>query len=213
VSGINGTVQIEATDGATAEVYVLRTARNDEALQRKKFTIEQNGTSLVIRGGKDGWHFWRWLWNGKISEQVVLKVPRQIELDVHGVNGRVTVGEIEGSIDVSGVNGKVELAQANGYSNVSGVNGRVQITIKQLGERGLSLSGINGGIELQLGNDLNADLNATGINGQVNSEISSVTVSKDHSTYRARIGQGGSPITLSGINGGVRLTSLTSSAS
>ena len=46
------------------------------------------------------------------------------------------------------------------------------------------------------------------MNGNVRSEISEVTVNRDdHWTrYSARIGEGGAPIELSGINGNVRLT-------
>ena len=85
---------------------------------------------------------------------------------------------------------------------------RVSLGLKQLGERGARLSGVNGGIELRLANGLNADLTARGMNGNVRSEIAEVTVDKDDhgSRYSARIGTGGAPITLSGINGNVRLT-------
>jgi hypothetical protein len=46
------------------------------------------------------------------------------------------------------------------------------------------------------------------MNGTVRSDISDVTVDEeDHgSRYSARIGAGGAPITLTGINGNVRLT-------
>ena len=76
----------------------------------------------------------------------------------------------------------------------------------------------NGNIELRLTNDLNADLTAKGMNGRLSSEIPAVTVDKDDhgSRYSAHIGTGGAPITISGINGNVRLTTAegaTSSAS
>ena len=46
------------------------------------------------------------------------------------------------------------------------------------------------------------------MNGNVRSEIPEVTVDKEEpgSRYSARIGSGGAPITISGINGNVRLT-------
>jgi hypothetical protein len=83
-----------------------------------------------------------------------------------------------------------------------------------LGDRGARLNGINGGIELRLAKGLNADLTARGMNGNVRSDISEVTVdSEEHgSRYSAHIGTGGAPITLSGINGNVRLTRTESAA-
>jgi DUF4097 and DUF4098 domain-containing protein YvlB len=77
-----------------------------------------------------------------------------------------------------------------------------------LGERGASVKDVNGGIELRLANGLNADLTAREMNGNVRSDIPNVTVDKEEpgSRYSAHIGNGGTPITLSGINGNVRLT-------
>ena len=74
-------------------------------------------------------------------------------------------------------------------------------------DRGVRVSGVNGGIELRLANGLNADLTAKGMNGNVRSEIPEVTVDKEEfgHSYSARIGSGGAPITISGINGNVRL--------
>jgi hypothetical protein len=88
------------------------------------------------------------------------------------------------------------------------------VGLKQLGERGARLSGINGGIELRLASGLNAYLIARGMNGKVRSDIPDVTVDEeDHgSRYSAHIGTGGASITLSGINGNVRLTRAESPA-
>ena len=60
----------------------------------------------------------------------------------------------------------------------------------------------------------NADLTAKGMNGRVRSEIPEVTVDKEEysSRYSARIGNGGAPISISGINGNVRLTRTESAA-
>ncbi len=46
------------------------------------------------------------------------------------------------------------------------------------------------------------------MNGSVRSDIPEVTVEKDQYAprYSARIGNGGAPIAISGINGNVRLT-------
>ena len=114
-----------------------------------------------------------------------------------------------------GINGRVELGQATSFAEISGINGNVSVGLSQLGERGARLSGINGNIELRLTNDLNADLTAKGMNGRLSSEIPAVTVDKDDhgSHYLAHIGTGGAPITISGINGNVRLTSAASETS
>ena len=216
VQGINGKVEIQTSDTKTAEVYVLRTAKDSESLSRREVTIEQTATGLLVRG-KEARHagIWEHLFGSNPNEQVTIKAPRQIALSLKGINGRVTSGDIDGTIEARGINGRVELGQASESAEIGGINGSVLVGLKQLGERGASIKGVNGGIELRLANGLNADLTARGMNGTVRSDISDVTVDEeDHgSRYSARIGAGGAPITLSGINGNVRLTRAESSAS
>jgi len=181
VNGINGSVEI-----ATAEVNIFRSARAAEDLQFHKVLVEQTATGLSIHGEKNTTDSGR----HNVRQRVVLSLPRQIDLGVSGINGRVGVGEIEGPVRLSGINGRVEVAQAVGYSNISGINGRVKITISRLGDQGIHVSGVNGGVELFFSDDLNADLDVTGINGSVNADVANVTVfgKVDRQNFHAKIG-------------------------
>src|ERR1051325_6794732 len=116
VRGVNGTVDIETGNGATAEVHVVRKARNREDLNYHKIFVEQTAGGLVVRGEEKNHD------NGdhQVRHEVTLRLPRQIDLSVSGVNGRATVGAIEGPVAISGVNGAVDVAQAVGYANLSG---------------------------------------------------------------------------------------------
>lgn len=213
VQGINGKVDIQTSDTKTAEVYVVRTAKNRDALSRREVVMEQTATGLLIKG-RNTRHpgFWEHLFGSNQNEEVTIKAPRQIALALKGINGRVTSGDIEGALEAKGINGRVELGQANETAQISGVNGNISVALNKLGDRGARLSGINGGIELKLAAALNADLTAKGMNGNVRSEISDVVVDKErYGHYTARIGTGGAPITISGINGNVRLTRFNAS--
>jgi hypothetical protein len=209
VQGINGKVEIQTSDTTTAEVYVLRTARNSDSLSRREVIIEQTATGLLVKGKsarRPG--FWEHLFGKNPEEQVTIKAPRNIALALKGINGHVTSGDIEGTLEAKGINGHVEIGRATESAELSGINGNISVALDKLGDRGARLSGINGGIELKFGNDVNADLTAKGMNGNMRSEIPDVTVNKGQygSNYTARIGNGGAPITISGINGNVRLT-------
>jgi hypothetical protein len=217
VQGINGAVEIQTSDTKTADVYALRTANSSEALNRREFIIEQTANGLLVRAQKSrNLGFWERLWGlgHNPNEQVTIKAPRQIALSIKGVNGRVTSGDIDGPLEVKGINGGVELGQVTESAEISGINGNISVGFKQLGDRGARVSGVNGNIELRFASTVNADLTAKGMNGSVHSEIPEVAVDKnDHgSRYSARIGNGGAPITISGINGNVRLTHATSVA-
>ena len=218
VQGINGTVQIQTSDTKTAEVFVRRTADSPNSLRRRELIIEQTGDGLLVRSQQNHLGLWEHLFGRDPKEEVIIKAPRQIALTLRGVNGNVSTGDIDGPLDARGINGRVQLGQASTYADISGVNGNISVGLKQLGDRGARVSGVNGNIELRLATDLNADLTARGMNGRVNSEIPTIVVDKDDhgSRFSAHIGTGGAPITISGINGNVRLTTAegqTSSAS
>ena len=213
IGGINGSVTIETSDTRTAEVYIERTASSDEALKRRQITIEADANRLRIKGETTDHNFVAKLFGSKASERVMLKLPRQISLSGKGVNGAFVVGELDGGIEISGINGKVHVANAAGTATLKGINGNVVFGMKRIEADGITLSGINGNIELQLPADLNADFDAKGMNGRVVAEIPNVVIDRSkRGTYWARIGSGGRGITAKGINGNIRLTSITTSA-
>lgn len=207
VKGINGSVSIETANTSTAEVHIVRSARSREDLEYRKVIVEQSGNRLVVRGEEDrGWGR-RAGRQTETRQQVLLRLPRQVALNVHGINGSVKAGEIEREGVVSGINGKVELAQVGGMAKISGINGSVAVTVTRLGEQGLKISGVNGRVEVQLAGELNADIHASGINGKVETDLPAATILSKWSRadFKAKVGAGGSPISISGINGKVSL--------
>lgn len=211
VHGINGPVTVEAVEGNTAEVNITSTAGSMGELDQNQIVIEHTEKKLVVRGkGGDGWGFWKWLrGKGDARHNVVLRLPRRVELATRGTNGRVTIGEMEGSVRVAGINGRVEIGGARGMAEVSGVNGGVTLTITELGKEGVSVNGINGGVEFRLGSDINADVSFNGVNGHMTVEAPNVEVQEQkRNKLRARIGTGGARIKANGINGGVRVVGV-----
>lgn len=215
VQGINGRVEIQTSDTRTAEVYVKRTGDNSNSLQRRELIVEQTSEGgILVRSKRKHTGLWDHLFGSEPKEEVTIKAPRQIQLALKGVNGKVFSGDIDGSLEVKGVNGRVELGLVSESAQMSGINGSISVGLRGLDQRGVRISGVNGGIELKLASGLNADLTAKGMNGSVRSEIAEVTVEKDNqwTRYSARIGSGGAPIEISGINGNVRLTRVPGAA-
>ena len=210
VSGINGPVEVTTTDSNTAEVHILITTRDEDALADHQIAVTQSGTNLTIRGeNHKGWRLWRWLTGGSdhAKQSVTLKLPREVELTAKGINGKLSVGALDGAVHVSGVNGKVEIEQATGAADISGVNGAVVLGIARLGDEGLKVSGVNGRIELRFADEVNADVTVRGLNGNVTSDLPNSSITQEgHATWHGQIGTGGAPISLSGINGRVSLT-------
>jgi hypothetical protein len=212
VSGINGSIDVETGAGSGAEVHVVRTARNKADLDYNKIIIEQPGGGLVVRGERDdekkeGWREANRN-NRQVRQRITLRIPRNVDFTASGINGRATVGELEGPVRLSGINGRVDVAQASGYTDISGINGSVTMLIAQLSERGIRVSGVNGRVELKFADTLNADLSVSGINGAVQTDgLPNVTVQGriSRQNFNARIGAGGAPINVSGVNGSVKL--------
>lgn len=205
--GLNGPVKIETSDTKTAEVHIERTASSQEALSRRKITIEASADSLKIKGEKNEHGLLSRFFGSSGSEKVTLKLPRQVSLYAKGINGSFSTGDIDGAVEVGGVNGRVQVKNAVGKASFKGINGNIVVGLKKIDIEGVMLSGINGNIELQLGSEVNADLDARGMNGRVVSDLPNVSVDKNkHGSYSARIGNGGSGINAKGINGNIRLT-------
>ena len=204
VAGINGRVEIETHYGDTAEVHIVRSAHTREELNYKKIEIEYTPNRLVIKTEKNRE---RQRDRTNVRQRVTLKLPRQIDLTTSGINGSAKIGEVDGPVRVSGVNGSVTVDHAVGYSHLSGINGRVAMTISRLSEQGIHVSGVNGGVDLRFTDEVNADLDVSGINGSVQADVPNVTLQGklSRNNFRARIGEGGARISVSGINGSLKL--------
>src|ERR1043165_3993992 len=212
VSGINGLVEVATADTDTAEVRVVRTAADAEDLEYHKVTVELTSSSVVVRGENNGGRgFWRWLWGvgGQVKQDVTLRLPRRVEFLAKGVNGGVRVGEVEGPVGVEGINGRVEVAQSLGHTEIKSVNGGVKFGVAQLGPEGMDIKGVNGNVEIRFKEQVNADIDVKGQNGGLTLNVPNVTMQErqSFSNMRARLGAGGSPIEIKGVNGQVRFES------
>jgi DUF4097 and DUF4098 domain-containing protein YvlB len=206
VRGINGTVTIETWDGDRAEINISIKASDQAAMERRPIFIDSSSNSLTIRteedreGRRGGWD------RGWVRHEVRVKMPKNVNLKISGVNGGVDVGAITGEVGLSGINGRVDVAQAGTASKLSGINGGVALALLSLGEGGLHVSGVNGGIEIGLPAALNAEIDVHSVNGGVSSDLPITVVGEmRRGEMRGRVGEGGPPITITGVNGGVKL--------
>ena len=206
ISGFNGKVTVETWDSDKAEINIQVRASSQEAMDRKPVIIESTDNTLVIKtendkeGGKwSGDHGW-------VRHEVSVRLPRNGNLKVSGINGTVTVGQLTGEVGVSGVNGRVKVEQAGTVAELSGINGGVSVVMMKLGEAGLRVSGINGGVEIGIRSEVNADVDVRGINGGIDTDLPlSVLGEMKRGQLVGKLGSGGAPIKISGINGGVKL--------
>jgi len=240
VSSIRGTVEIVTADTATAQVQIIRTARSRADLEYHKIEVAKTGNSLVIRGVEDREERRQ---NVQVNHQVILKLPRRIDLAVSSVSGWLKAGDIDGqtrvssisgSADIGNVGGKLQvssisgslevgnvgadarvnsisgnlgLGQVNGSLDVSSVSGGLNVTLVSLSSQGIHIKSVSGSVEIRFKSEVNADFSAEHVSGQVYLEVPNVVRDSEEksSDVRARIGGGGTPITISSVSGNIRL--------
>jgi hypothetical protein len=216
VRGINGPVEVRTAETDTAEVNVVSTISGAADFKDRGVVVEHAADEIVIRGEKNRGGFWGWLsGGGKVRHQVSLVLPRRIEFEARGVNGPLSLGEVEGSVTLNGVNGRVEAAGAGGHFAASGVNGSIKVAVARLGADGMEMRGVNGSIEVRTQDALNANVEVRGHNGGLTLDVPNVTSQErsGRSKVYARLGAGGPVMEFSGINGNIRFVSTGGGAS
>jgi len=130
------------------------------------------------------------------------------KLQVNSVSGNLEVGNVGAEARVNSISGNLGLGQVNGSLEVSSVSGGVKATLVSLSPEGIHIKSVSGSIEIGFKSDVNADFSAESVSGQVYLDVPNVTRDSDEKSpnVRARIGAGGTPITISSVSGSIRLT-------
>ena len=227
-----GSVAIEPTDDDAVLVHMIRSARTRDELACNRFVVEQTPERLHVRSNDNGnCH----LENVSVQQNVLLRVPRSLNVLVSTVSGAVRLGELEGrgpnfmnspngkieqpadrpnivgrgfnsTVSVQSISGPVSILQGGGQTSVAGVSGPVIITFRGQGADGVKVDGVNGLVELRLARDLNAELSMHDIRGEVRNLGAGLKLdSTEKGSFHSHLGAGGAPISISSINGDVVL--------
>ena len=130
------------------------------------------------------------------------------EARVTSISGNLTVGNVGADARVTSISGNLRVGQVNGSLDVSSVSGGLNATLASLSPQGIQIKSVSGSVELGFTSEVNADFNAEHISGEVYFDVPNVTRDNESksSNVRARIGAGGTPITISSVSGNIRLT-------
>lgn len=209
VSSISGPVEISTGSSNTAEVHVIRTARNASDLNYRKILIEHGSNSLVLRGEQ---HSGR---HPQVHHRVILKLPRQISLKIVSISGPVTIGDLDGQAEITSISGSLNIGDIGGKAKITSISGPLKVgrvrgellvhsvsgsagiervagrfsatsisgslsaTIDRLEESGISISSVSGEVILKFAEEINADLTATSISGRVELRVPNVVKDSD----------------------------------
>lgn len=146
-----------------------------------------------------------------------LFVPSRQDLTLRSVNGGIHVQDVRGAMKLETVNGGIDLKQVSGRVKGETVNGGVHVRLSGKKWEGdeLNVQTVNGGVTVEIPDAYNASLKAQTVNGGVSSEFPGATITKSGmfgvgpKTLEQRLGEGGKPIHLETVNGGVRVQRTT----
>lgn len=129
------------------------------------------------------------------------------KLQVSSVSGNLEVGDVGADAKVNSISGNLGVGQVNGSLDVSSVSGGLKATLDTLSPEGIHIKSVSGSIEIGFVKEVNADFNAESISGQVSFGLPNVTRDSEVKSpnVRARIGAGGTPISISSVSGSIRL--------
>jgi hypothetical protein len=206
LQNVNGTVEVQGWDQDVVEVHAVKTAKLKESdLARVSIEVNANsqGVSIATRYPQNE--------GVEVAVEYTIHVPHSARVEHLGtVNGTLIVAGVDQVEELRTVNGNIEVYGANRTVHAHTTNGNVRLELSHV--HGLSdtfAETTNGSVVLALPANAQADLEARCLNGNFLSEL---PVSMENSLkpreLHGKLGQGGAPIKLHTINGGIRVVAL-----
>jgi hypothetical protein len=218
IKGINGDVHATVSQSGQVEVTARRTARRSNPADVKIEVVPHSGGVTICAvypsssgqantcepgtggGGRN---------NTRDNDTVVhfeVRVPPGVGFIGRTVNGEVEAESLQSDVQAHSVNGSVKVS-TTGLATAATVNGSVNATMGRADwPDGGDFKTVNGGITLTLPSVFDADLRADTLNGSITSDFPiTMTGTVTPRRLRGTVGAGGHTLTLSTVNGSIKL--------
>src|SRR3954470_18440207 len=218
VKGVNGDVRAVFTNGAEAVVNASKHSRRSDPDEVEIKVVESDDGITICavyptppRARQentcepgDSWH--SSTDNNDVAVDFDVQVPAGVIFNGQTVNGEMSAEGLKADVRASTVNGSVRVS-TTGLAEASTVNGSVYA---QMGRSDwtsdLEFSTVNGGITLILPGKLDTEVRASTVNGDIESDWPlTITGRFNNRRVRGTIGAGGRGLSLSTVNGEIRL--------
>jgi hypothetical protein len=209
---VNGEIHIAAaapgTIGLDATVHTWTQHPDPKKENEGFFETRVAGDTLII-GRREHVHF-SWFGRNNLAIDYDLKVPPELALDVHTVNGPVVTRGVDGETVVSTVNGSIDI-ETPGSNELTAhtVNGRIETKFAKL-FNGASLKTVNGRVTAVLP----ASASFVGDFSQVNGDFEASFPLNIHSNPGRRrvtgeVNGGQHELKITTVNGDIKLDNGT----
>jgi len=217
IKGITGDIHATASGSGAAEVHATKSARESDPNAVRIVTVPHAGGMTICAvypdvPGKEpntcevGPNSHSNTNNNDVMVRFDVRVPAGVRFVGRTVNGEVTAEGLTGDAEGHTVNGSVKVS-TTGLARANTVNGSLDVTTGRADwPDGAKFSTVNGGITLHVPSFLNANLKASVMNGEIETDFPiTVTGAVSRRKVEGTIGSGGQNLTLSTVNGSIRL--------
>jgi cytoskeletal protein CcmA (bactofilin family) len=222
IKGVNGDVRAVLASGGEAVVNASKRSRRSDPDEVEIKVIEhEDGVTICAvyptppRARRENscepgerWH--SSTEDNDVTVNFEVQVPAGVVFDGRTVNGEMSAEGLRADVKAVTVNGSVRVS-TTGLAEASTVNGSVHA---QMGRADwsdeLDFSTVNGGITLILPSKLDTEVRANTVNGDIDSDYPLMITGKfGPRQVRGTIGAGGRSLSLSTVNGGIKLRRST----
>jgi hypothetical protein len=216
VRGVNGDVRALPSDDAAVRVTASRSARTSDPESVRIEVVEHAGGVTLCAvyptprdarrdndcrpgGGQSN------VRDNDVRVDFVVHVPAGVHLEASTVTGDVRTEDLRSEVRASSVNGSVNVRTSE-RAEASTVNGNLAVRMGGRLAGPIRFSTVNGNVLVEMPGDVGADLHATTVNGAIESDFPiSISGRAGPRQVRGTIGSGGPELSVTTVNGGIRL--------
>jgi len=196
-----GNVEITGWDRNEVRIEAIRSAPD------ANIVVDSTADRLVVRtqyAGEDS--------ENPASVEYRLMVPRTADLDeVRLVNGALSIRGVAGAVKATSVNGSITAERLEGKADLATVNGQVQAGFDRVSAaKPISLRSVNGKIVLSIPSGSGGQLIAQNRSGGIQTDLDAPAAALTGHHLETVLGNGGPPIVLHNVNGGISIHSTWS---
>jgi hypothetical protein len=208
LQNVNGAVEVQGWDRDSVEIRAVKSAKQKESdLERVSIEVDAKPDAISVATHypqNEG---------VEVAVEYIVHVPRGARVEHIGtVNGTLRIAGVDTVEDLHAVNGNIEVYEGGGNVHARTTNGNVHLELVRVPDNnGSTAETTNGSILLAVPADIQANLETRCLNGNFLSELP-VTMegSLRPREMHGRLGNGGAPIRLHTVNGGIRVVALRS---
>ena len=155
-----------------------------------------------------------------VAYNLTLKVPKNMELRLHTVNGSLKAADTNGKFDLKTINGKITMTGISGSGSADTLNGETVVTFRENPKADSFFKSFNGRVDVTLQPGLAADMRLKTFNGSAYTDFDGTALASTPGSserkngkfvYRSRgeqglrVGTGGPELKFETFNGDIRI--------